>query len=79
MESNCENKPKPKFTKEYFKSSAFLKPFLTTLVGAILGFAYYYFVGCASGSCGITSSPYMSTLFGGFLGYFISSSPCTRC
>jgi hypothetical protein len=79
MESNCENKPKPGLTKEYLRSSAFLKPFLATLSGAILGFAYYYFVGCASGTCGITSSPYMSTLFGGFLGYFIVSSPCTRC
>ncbi len=79
MESNCENKPKPTLNKEYLRSSAFLKPFLATLAGAILGFAYYYFVGCASGTCGITSSPYMSTLFGGFLGYFISSSPCTRC
>ena len=43
-----------------------------TIVGAILGaiggYIYYYFVGCASGSCAITSSPINSTLYGVFMG-----------
>ncbi len=38
------------------------------LMGAIAGFAYYYFVGCASGTCSITSSPINSTLYGALLG-----------
>jgi len=33
-------------------------------IGAIFGFAYYYFIGCNSGSCDITSSPINSTLYG---------------
>jgi hypothetical protein len=34
----------------------------------LLGFGYYYFVGCKSGSCPISGSPYISTLYGGFIG-----------
>jgi hypothetical protein len=37
-------------------------------LGAIGGFAYYYFVGCASGTCAITSKPSNSTLYGALLG-----------
>lgn len=38
------------------------------LVGAIAGYLYYYYVGCASGTCPITSSPYISIVYGVFLG-----------
>ena len=44
---------------------------LGIIVGGIGGFAYYYFVGCKSGSCPITSSPYISILWGAVLGYLI--------
>ena len=37
-------------------------------VGAIAGYAYYYYVGCASGTCAITSKPVNSTLYGGLMG-----------
>lgn len=37
-------------------------------LGAVAGYLYYYFVGCASGTCGITSSPVNSTLYFAFLG-----------
>ncbi len=37
-------------------------------LGAIGGYAYYYFVGCASGTCAITSKPVNSTLYGMFMG-----------
>lgn len=33
-------------------------------VGALAGFLYWYFVGCADGSCPITSSPLLSALWG---------------
>jgi hypothetical protein len=43
-----------------------------TLVGIILGciggYAYYHFVGCASGTCTITSRPLNSTLYGAMMG-----------
>ena len=37
-------------------------------LGAIAGYSYYHFVGCASGSCAITSSPVNSTLYGAMVG-----------
>jgi len=40
-------------------------------VGAAGGYAYYHFVGCASGHCPITSNPYMSMLYGALLGYLL--------
>lgn len=36
--------------------------------GAIGGYLYYHFVGCASGSCAITSKPLNSTLYGAMVG-----------
>ena len=37
-------------------------------VGLIAGYAYYHFVGCASGTCAITSKPLNSSLYGGMMG-----------
>lgn len=38
------------------------------VVGAISGYAYYYYVGCSNGSCTITSKPLNSTLYGSLIG-----------
>ena len=78
MGNNCEVKPLPKTIKEFFTSWYFWKPFIATFIGGLMGFLYYYFVGCASGQCAITSNPYMSILWGGLLGLFVVSSPCAR-
>lgn len=51
--------------------NAILKYKLTLIgitVGAIAGYLYYYFVGCANGTCMITSSPVNSTLYGSLMG-----------
>ncbi|MBK7105400.1 MAG: hypothetical protein IPH62_08960 [Ignavibacteriae bacterium] len=48
------------------------KRILPVLGGAILGYAYYYFIGCNSGSCPITSNPYISTVYGAAVGFLIS-------
>lgn len=37
-------------------------------LGAVAGFGYYYYVGCASGTCAITSNPYISTAYGMLMG-----------
>lgn len=37
-------------------------------LGATGGYLYYYFIGCASGTCAITSSPINSTLYGTAMG-----------
>jgi hypothetical protein len=38
------------------------------IVGAIAGYLYYFYVGCASGTCAITSKPLNSTLYGALMG-----------
>jgi hypothetical protein len=43
------------------------------LCGAAGGFAYHHFVGCSTGTCPITSSPYISTLYGAVMGGLLGS------
>lgn len=47
---------------------------LGMLVGAACGYAYYHFIGCASGTCAITSKPLNSTLYGAVLGGLLFNS-----
>ena len=44
------------------------------IAGAVAGYLYYYFVGCASGTCAITSKPLNSTLYGAAMGGLLFSS-----
>jgi cobalamin synthase len=46
-------------------------PVIGAVLGAIGGYIYYIQVGCNSGSCGITSNPYMSMLWGAAMGYLL--------
>jgi len=46
----------------------YLKWSVGIVLGAAAGFAYWYFIGCTSGSCAITSSPVNSSLYGGLMG-----------
>jgi hypothetical protein len=41
------------------------------IVGAIGGYLYYAKVGCVSGTCPLTSNPWISTLWGALIGYLI--------
>jgi len=41
------------------------------VIGALAGYAYYFYVGCASGTCAITSKPLNSTLYGALMGGLI--------
>lgn len=43
------------------------------VLGAIGGYLYYYFVGCASGTCAITSNPLNSTVYGAIMGSLLLS------
>jgi len=51
-----------------------LKLIIGALLGGGLGFAYYKFVGCSSGTCPLTSHPVVSTLYGAVLGGLIATS-----
>lgn len=44
------------------------------IVGAVGGFLYWKFIGCISGSCMITSSPVMSSLWGAIVGGLLLGS-----
>jgi len=55
-----------------YKKYINIKSLSSVLVGAVLGFSYYYFVGCRTGSCPISGSPYISTLYGAAVGMFLS-------
>jgi hypothetical protein len=45
-----------------------IKTVASMLAGAALGFGYYYFVGCRTGTCPISGNPYISTLYGAMIG-----------
>jgi hypothetical protein len=50
-----------------------IRTVLAVLLGAAFGFAWYRFVGCRTGACPIGANPYVSTIYGAFLGYLLSS------
>lgn len=50
------------FIKKYFLVV------IGVVIGALAGYAYYYWIGCTSGSCAITSRPVNSTLYGALMG-----------
>ena len=52
-----------------FSKKLILKRILPVVVGAALGYAYYYFIGCRTGSCPISGNPYISTVYGAFAGF----------
>ena len=43
----------------------------TALIGAAGGFCYWYFVGCASGNCGITANWETSMGTGALMGWLV--------
>lgn len=49
-----------------------LKRILPVVAGGLLGYSYYFFIGCRTGSCPITSNPWISTIYGAFAGLIIS-------
>ena len=53
------------------RSPLFLKV-LVAILGALAGYAYYHFIGCVSGTCPITSNPYISTGYGAALGLLLA-------
>ena len=54
--------------KEQFKKHFGWKTLIGIVIGGIAGYLYYYFIGCNSGSCPITSNPWNSVFYGSLLG-----------
>jgi Family of unknown function (DUF6132) len=57
---------------ERLKSHRLLTQIVLSVLGGMAGFGYYYYIGCASGTCPITGSPYVSTLYGMALGLLLA-------
>lgn len=53
---------------------AILYPFAGIVIGSTLGYLYYHFIGCSSGTCPITSNPVSSALYGAVMGGLLLSS-----
>ena len=51
-----------------------LKLILGAVIGGGLGFAFYKFVGCASGACPLTSDPIITPLYGALVGVLVAAS-----
>jgi hypothetical protein len=51
-----------------------IKILLGALAGAVVGFLYYRFIGCASGACKIAGNPYISTVYWALIGGLLASS-----
>ncbi len=50
----------------------FIRNILPVGIGALAGYGYYKFIGCASGACPITSNPVISTIYGAGMGYLLA-------
>lgn len=57
--------------KKFVKENALV--IIGVIVGATGGYMYYNYVGCASGSCAITSKPINSTVYGAIMGGLLLS------
>ncbi|MBL4593172.1 MAG: hypothetical protein JKX68_05055 [Flavobacteriales bacterium] len=44
---------------------------IITFIGAIAGFLYWNYVGCASGNCGITANWHTSMAYSSLMGWFV--------
>lgn len=54
--------------KNQMNKKALLVTVIVIVVGLIVGYLYYQQIGCASGTCAITSKPLNSKLYGGLMG-----------
>ncbi len=57
------------------KLNVWQKRGLASVLGGIAGYSYYFYIGCASGTCAITSNPYISTGYGMLVAAMLINKP----
>ena len=50
-----------------------LRIIIGAAIGGSLGFAFYKFVGCSTGTCPLTSNPFAATLYGSVVGVLVAA------
>jgi len=61
------------------KLKSFVRPAVFVVIGALVGYFYYYFFGCVNGTCAITSNPVTSMIYMGFVGWLLSGVFSREC
>jgi hypothetical protein len=67
---NSQNQNTPIYKRKLFGKISVLA-MAGLIIGAIGGYIYYREIGCVSGSCAITSNPWLSVAWGGAFGYLV--------
>jgi hypothetical protein len=57
----------------FFRTYGKLIP--ASILGAVAGYLYYAFIGCTSGGCMISSSSYISSVYGAIMGILAVGFP----
>ena len=55
----------------YLKRNVSRANLIGMIAGAVLGLVYYFEVSCKTGTCGLTSNPFLMTLWGTAVGYLV--------
>ena len=71
-------KPEGNFFKRMYRSAHVRRSALYILIGALLGLGYYYFSEGRHMNTFELGSMARSMFLGGFMGFFITNSPCAR-
>ncbi len=58
--------------KILWQAGGLFKILTGVIIGAVMGYSYYYFIGCKTGTCAITGHPLNSTLYGAVMGLIIT-------
>ena len=54
------------------KKDKFFRVAVGVVIGSVLGLGYYALIGCRTGGCALTSSPYLTTTLGALAGGLIA-------
>ena len=73
-----EIEPEEKGFRGWVKSKQFRKTLIAIAIGAVIGFAYFYFSEGKNMDAMPVNDIIQNVAFGAFLGFFVTNSPCAR-